>query len=408
MKTRARLIASSAIALLLFAAACIRAPHREVPVPTLPAPVPAALPDTISIGLAVGRTSVVVNLPAGSVMTGSTDMRRIGSGSDVRLVADTGGVRCGDLGVGLSERIRIQPDPGRFLSWNGTRYRGDFFVLAGVDSAGAPILTLVNVLPLDDYLRAVVPKEIGIIRDEHLEAMKAQAVTARTYSVRNKGRRAALGFDLFATPEDQVYGGVNAETASTSLAVEQTRGEILVYHGDLVEAYYHSTCGGRTASMQDVWNVDRPYLRGGPDMIGDTFACAISKYFRWTETYRGETFARLAAPADTVCIRVLERDAGGRCLAVEIARGDSKQVVRGDWIRKTIRRPDGTLLRSNWFDVRSDSKGIVLEGRGWGHGIGMCQMGAIGRARAGQTYREILAVYYPGTEIKPLRDGRAL
>ncbi len=384
---------------------CISIHRKEIPVPDQPTAAPLVLPDTISIGLAVGKAQIVVSLPAGSRATGSVESRRVGAAGDVRFVAETGGVRCGDLGIGLSSRIRIQPDRDRFLSFYNIRYRGEFFLLPGSDSSGNPVLTLVNVLALDDYLLGVVPKEIGIVRDDHVEAMKAQAVTARTYSVRNKGRRASLGFDLFATSEDQVYGGVNAEIGITSRAVQQTRGEILVYQGDFVEAFYHSTCGGRTASMQEVWGVDRPYLRGSSDLIGDTFACSISRYFQWTEIYRGETYARLASPAPDIRIEILERDTGGRCLNIAVVRGDSRLLVRGDWIRKTVRRPDGGLLRSSWFDVRHETGALILEGRGWGHGIGMCQMGAIGRARAGQSYREILAVYYPGAEIKPLRNG---
>jgi stage II sporulation protein D len=203
-----------------------------------------------------------------------------------------------------------------------------------------------------------------------------------------------------ATSDDQVYGGRDAETALTDRAVQETEGEVLLYEGALVDAFYHSTCGGATSAIAEVWSGDRPYLRGVSDNLGETFACAASRYFAWSETWSGETYARFAAPADSVMIEILDRDTAGRARLLRIVRGESEVIARGDAIRRTLIRPAGGPLRSTLITaITAESGTLRLEGRGWGHGLGMCQMGAIGRARAGWRHDAILEHYYPGTRV---------
>lgn len=287
------------------------------------------------------------------------------------------------------------------LMLNGRRYRGAFRIEPAASASGeTPLLTAVNIVGFEDYIRGVVPREIGFIRPENFEAMKAQAVAARTYAIRNLNRRRALGFDLMATSDDQVYGGQDAETTLTDHAVFATEGEILLFAGALVDAFYHSTCGGATSAIAAVWSGDRPYLRGVADVLGETFACAASRVFVWSETWRGETHARLAAPADSIGFEILERDAAGRVSLLRIVRGESEIVARGDAIRRAVPRPGGGPLRSTLITaITAENDSLRIEGRGWGHGLGMCQMGAIGRARAGWRHDAILEFYYPGARV---------
>jgi stage II sporulation protein D len=137
---------------------------------------------------------------------------------------------------------------------------------------------------VENYLRGVVPLEVGRGSDEVMEAVKAQAVAARTYTYRKMQENAGSPFDCSATVSDQVYGGVTAESELCNRAIHVTDGEVMVYHDSLIYAYYHSTCGGRTANIEDVWNKSVvAYLRSVDD--GDGPYCSQSGSFTWEEEW---------------------------------------------------------------------------------------------------------------------------
>jgi stage II sporulation protein D len=305
------------------------------------------------------------------------------------------------------------------LRVRGNPYRGALVVQRAADGSG---LTLVNRLDMESYLLGVVPREIGRAGEDIYQAVKAQAVAARTYAVKYVGRRSAQGFDVYATVEDQVYGGAGAEDPIVNRAVRETAGEVLTYAGQPITAYYHSTCAGRTAAIDEVWNeAPVPYLVSVVDVDaqGQAYDRSSSR-FQWTERWTHEqlvsTLNRTLADSlrertigQIRDMRVLERTPSGRVRALRIDTDAGSFTVGKDrvrWILPPIRNgvPTG-ILNSSKFDVRltkTDGRvtEIVAEGGGWGHGIGMCQVGAMGRARAGQDYRSILRAYYPGTEIR--------
>ena len=299
------------------------------------------------------------------------------------------------------------------IRFNGRRYRGELLLrVSGGD------IRVINRLRMDDYVRGVVPLEIGTNQASDLAAVEAQAVAARSYAYT---RLAGLSrtYDVVATVQDQVYGGVNAESRTGNLAVENTAGLVLRYDGRAVSAPYHATCGGFTAAPEDSWNVDsEPYLRRVSDQIPGTsrYYCDWAPKFRWTRSY---TAGQLRESVDRY-VRTLPGGAGGitrvrdvrvtdvtptgrvATLAVDTDRGS--WPLRGNRIRSALRLPSGEMLYSTYFSVEADVSGgevqsLVLRGGGNGHGIGMCQTGAIGRARAGQDFRTILATYYPGTTV---------
>jgi stage II sporulation protein D len=297
----------------------------------------------------------------------------------------------------------------------GKAYRGAVEVVAD-PSRG---LIVINRLGLEDYLLGVVPAEIGRRAPEELAAVRAQAVAARTYTLSHLGRRDSLGFDLFATVEDQVYGGLEAERTEVGRAIEETRGEILVFDGRPVSAFYHSTCGGRTASREEVWSEPNlPYLRSVRDADGGDDFCSISPRYRWRESWsademngfvRAELAARLGVSPSSVGrilgLRVLSRTEGDRVDQLEVEAEGGRYVLRKNEIRWVLQPAEGRILGSTDFVVRQgrlEEGEIVVEGRGFGHGIGMCQWGAIGRARAGQSYRDILAAYYQDAVVQRL------
>jgi stage II sporulation protein D len=300
------------------------------------------------------------------------------------------------------------------LTWNGKRYRGEL-VISATDSG----LLVVNELPMDHYLRGVVPLEIGSRTSAEFAAVQAQAVAARTYAY--KHLTTARAFDMYATVQDQVYGGVDAEKPQSDSAITTTADVVVLYNGQPITTPYHSTCGGSTAGVSEVWydQPDQPYLRPVSDRIPGTnnFYCDPSPRFSWTQSYDAaglravmEKYLALytKAPKNGVGkitdIREQGRTPSGRVAALTVQTETGSYTLRGNDIRFVLRDPKGAILNSTFFSFTKESSGgevssLNVNGRGYGHGIGMCQWGAIGRARAGQNYRTILETYYPGTTI---------
>lgn len=311
--------------------------------------------------------------------------------------------------------------PEGFLSFNGKRYRGELLITP-TDSG----MLVVNRLPMEQYLRGVVPLEIGKRPREELAAIQAQAVAARSYSYSHIGSGArAQAFDMYATVMDQVFGGVDAESPITDEAVQTTAGMVLKYGGRvLANTPYHSTCGGSTAPISEVWykEPDLPYLKAVSDRIPgtDSYYCDKSGRFRWTQTFNSDQLRTnlekylatyTSAPkGDLGSVRMVRetgRTPANRVRALEITTDRGTYTLRGNDIRFVMRDPAGAILNSTYFttDLSIGGGGVqqlTLKGGGYGHGIGMCQFGAMGRARAGQSYRTILTTYYPGTTVQKI------
>jgi stage II sporulation protein D len=304
------------------------------------------------------------------------------------------------------------------ISVSGKPYRGTMAFYG--DRAG---VLSVNVLKIDDYLLGVVPLEIGTRAEADSAAVQAQAVTARSYAYVHLGARAGEPYDVTSGVEDQVYGGVAAETAVSSQAVESTRTLVIKYNGRIVNAPYHSTCGGSTAAASEVWRSDdEPYLQPVSDRIPgtDRYYCDEAPRFRWTRTIAGSqlnaALARYLAsytavpgkkPGIARSVTVASRTPSGRVGTLIITTTRGNFVLRGNDTRYVLRQPGGEILNSTAFSVSETrtSDGsigtLTIRGNGYGHGVGMCQAGAIGRARAGQDFRTILHTYYPGTTVAP-------
>jgi stage II sporulation protein D len=319
--------------------------------------------------------------------------------------------------------------PGSFVTWNGKRYRGELVIRP--NNGG---LLVVNRLGVESYLRGVVPLEIGgVAKPGDEAAVEAQAVAARSYSYIHIADAGTRAFDMYGSIQDQAYGGVDAEQAMSDRAVENTRNMVLRYAGRIVNTPYSSTCGGRTAAVKEVWwrRNDEPYLKPVSDQIPgtDNYYCDISGRFRWTtsfnETQLRETLEKYlgtVTPASEPAVaasatsrlslgritgfNVTGRTPSDRVASVSIQTERGNYVVRGNDVRFVLRTPSGSLLNSTYFtaETTKGSSGAIdqltIRGGGYGHGIGMCQFGAIGRARAGQDYRTILTSYYQGTTVE--------
>lgn len=306
-------------------------------------------------------------------------------------------------------------------------YRGSMELLPRADG-----LTVVNVVNVEEYLLGVVSSEMGV--SYPLEALKAQAVAARTYALKNQGRMSTQGYDLDDTAACQVYGGYFSEDPRTSHAVEETAGQVLTYDGQLIDAVYSSTCGGYTESAEEAWGRAVPYLVGVSDFQGEVdpaiapqprdeagwaaycmtargLNCLQPKYarpeaFRWVKLItRKELEAGLPADCRVGTVRsitVLHRGASGRITALQLDGSEHSVTLQSEL---TIRKAFGKL-RSSAFTVeiyRDDNDIPVVFafwGAGWGHGLGMCQVGAVGLAELGKTYDAILTHYYHGVRVE--------
>ena len=156
-----------------------------------------------------------------------------------------------------TDKIIVKPEENGFVSVKRKWYRGSFKI---INDGGS--LTVMNDIPLELYIRGVVPSEMPS-KWEH-EAHKAQAIAARSYAVANMGKRGKYGYDLKDTPEDQAYGGASAETPQTNDAVTETEGIVLVCQGKIVPAYYSASAGGNTNTSSQVWSHDLPFLKSVP------------------------------------------------------------------------------------------------------------------------------------------------
>jgi stage II sporulation protein D (peptidoglycan lytic transglycosylase) len=310
--------------------------------------------------------------------------------------------------------IVVRPaDPGGTIAFNGRHWRGELLVSATDEG-----ILVVNRVRMDDYLRGVVPIEIGTSAAGDAAAVEAQAVTARSYAVAHLGE-GGRAYDMRATTQDQVYGGIEAETRVGNRSVDATQGLVLLYNGTVANAPYHANCGGYTAAPNDSWrSAAEPYLQRVSDQIPGTsrFYCDQAPRFRWTRVIAGDELRDLvgryvrnlpggAGGVGAVTnVAVTTVTPGGRVGTLTLDTDRGRWALRGNDIRSALRWPGGELLYSTYFSVdvatgRHGVETLTLRGGGNGHGVGMCQSGAIGRARAGQDFRTILRTYYPGTSV---------
>jgi stage II sporulation protein D len=408
--------------------------------PGQPAPEPAAEPPPIPgveppgerpaasaepqlrVGLTVGAFSATIGGGDELVVTDPSGARTaaVPAGEQWRAVPSGGGIELqppGRAGPARSEMIAVVATGNGLVRVNGRAYRGVVEIVR--DTVG---LTVVNRLLLESYLLGVVSAEMGRRSQTEFEALKAQAVVSRTYALRNLRRRGALGFDLHAGVADQVYAGSGSETPEGREAVLLTRGQILSYGGAPIDAFYYSTCGGRTADGPEAFRAaSRPYLRSFADVDEQGQAyCRISPRYRWREEWTGDalrTTLRRTLPAtvgvgsdratEVHDVWVALRTGSGRVGRLGITLRADQVMVDGPVVRQVLRPTSGELLRSSAFTLTASRSGrditrLVADGSGAGHGVGMCQWGAVGRSRAGQDYQRILAAYFPGATLQRL------
>lgn len=278
------------------------------------------------------------------------------------------------------------PAPGGGFVFDGRPFRGTFSRL--------PDGSVVNLVDLEQYLYAVVPHEMP--SSWQPAALQAQAICARTYVLTRSNPQHS--YDVVPSELDQVYPGVAGETPAGSAAVDATAGQVLRFGANFAAMAYSSCCGGHTEASSDAW--------GGPPLayLGGVVCpyCTASPNYRWTAEVPLEAIAaRFAAqlgPFGTLHdVRVSAQDGSGRARAFELVADRGSAMVKGTAFRLGL----GTrVVRSLLITgVRVDAAGAALDGGGLGHGVGLCQWGAQGMALAGRGAAEIVAFYFPGTQV---------
>ncbi len=305
------------------------------------------------------------------------------------------------------------PTKDDIIKINNRKYRGR--LLVAVDDSG---IKIINQISLEDYVKGVMIKEMPVGKGtENYQALKAFSICSRTYAF-NKMKEGKTYFDIYPDTRDQVYGGVDGETSYTNQIVDETKGQLLFYDDKPATIFYHSTCGGYTEDVINVFGKNTvPYLTTLKD--GEEPFCKISPRFEWIENYSETVFINrlfnagllLNESYKIINIQINSRFTSGRVNELEIKLINSKGIeksilLNGNGIRAIIKNGDGkSILWSTLFDIKTDSNGNVsIKGNGSGHGVGMCQWGAIGQSKKNIDYKKILNHYYPGTVIKNIYD----
>ncbi len=266
---------------------------------------------------------------------------------------------------------------------NGVHYTGNIQVLKGDKS-----LYLINELPLEAYVEGVVAAEVGTNWD--LEALKTQAVITRTYAIYQKSLSKNPRFDITSTVLHQVYKGNNSQVL-ISYAVRETAGEILTYEGKPIEALYHSTSGGRTENAEEVFGKSYPYLKSVETN------CELSPYWVWERKIPNEEIEKDLNISGLKDITVLSYTSTGRVKELTVESETGSSVIKATEFRKLL---GWSRLPSTNFSMKPNGNSITFEGKGYGHGVGLCQWSALQMARDGKNYKEILSFFYPGTKIE--------
>ena len=347
------------------------------------------LPDQVRV--AIVRDSREVDLS----IHGSYRLRDMSSGKIVGKGAYLSGskVRLLDRGilVGLdvypSKRLIIEPAKDASIIIDERPFRGEVTIIRTADNR----ITIINDINVEEYIKGVLYHEVSHYWP--MEALKAQAVAARTYALYSINP-ASKPYDVTNDIYSQVYGGRDSERYRTDLAVNYTKGQVLTYNNKIIPAYFHATCGGMTEDAGQLWNLpDIPPFRSVPCPF-----CQNSPHFHWKRNFRTRDIQdalklhgyKVGSIKD---ISIVDRDRSERIDHLKITQKNGQElIIKGKDFRDVM---GPNVIDSNNYEIVMHGYYVDLIGKGWGHGVGMCQWGAFGMAKQQFNYAQILAYYYP-------------
>jgi stage II sporulation protein D len=365
------------------------------------APAAWAQPSAESIRVAVVREDPQIALQ----VYGRFRVRAVQTGATVqegRRLPETA-VKAMPQGLAFGEQllpvpaVRIEPASDAAISVNGRRLRGAVEITRQRNQK----LLVINHVALEDYLRGVLSKEAPDYWPE--EALRAIAIAARTYAVYQRFSKAAAPYDVTADVMSQDYGGRSAEKHATTRAVKATSGLILMYHGGLFPTFYHSTCGGTTEHARVMGKYDIIPLQGGLKCD----YCTASPFYAWQRHLTREDVnwalhkSHYGSIGKIRDMRVTKTTASGRVQEVTITGAKRALKMTGYDLRALF---GFDRIRSPLLTIEPTADGFMINGHGWGHGVGMCQWGAAELARRGISAPEILRWYYPESDLVSVKD----
>ncbi|WP_455257532.1 SpoIID/LytB domain-containing protein [Peptoniphilus asaccharolyticus] len=247
-------------------------------------------------------------------------------------------------------------------------------------------LNAINYIELEDYLKGVVNNELDY--SHPMESLKTQAITSRTFALSNKNKYAKQGYNLTDTTSSQVYRGQSSEHEKTTKAVNETKGMYLTMNAKPISAIFGASSGGVIADAKEVWGGDYSYLKRKED--------PYSSDYKWELKLSKQDFIKKISKKyplyDISVINIVETDSSGRVKEVEIL-GDKIYNIKASELRSIL---GSTKMKSTLYTVQTGDE-IIFNGKGYGHGVGLSQYGAVNMAKEGKEYEEILQFYFPGT-----------
>jgi len=385
---------------------------RDAPLPTLgPEALASPRQDAgerpIRVGVRVGVEQASVAAPGGVSVRGAAAGEKVAllralPRATFRPSVHPGRIRLLETGDELEHALVRPAEASAELAVDATPYRGVLEVLPAEDDR----ITVVNVVPLEEYLRGVVPNELAPEAFPQIEALKAQAVAARSYVLAHLGDYSSRGYDVCATAACQVYRGSSSEHPLTDRAVAETRGTVATWRGRPIHAFYTSTCGGHTEEGAAVFEDGAPYLRGVACATERALADESEPGGQWEVRLRPADVARAVARYGSVG-RVLDLvptrvGVSGRVVELRVLGSEGQLELRGQRVRLGLGLRESLFVLHRETDAQGAVERFVITGKGWGHGVGLCQVGASGMARAGASFEEILKHYYTGVAVSSL------
>lgn len=330
------------------------------------------------------KTAKIGKTPVIRILVGKTDAAEV-KGNNISVKNESGSAKGNSIkatinsiqldGKTLNTQFPVEiTSENNILEFNGKKLRGDLIIY---NNSKLGLLT-VNRIDIENYLKGVVPCEL---RTDEIEALKAQIIASRSFALRLIKPDTAY-YDITSGVEAQVYKGMPAEVEFINKTIDETRGLVCTYNGKIIEAKFFSNCGGRTAS-------------GGASYL-KSIQCQFCKEYpnyRWEYEYEKEKFFdKLGTKGNSATI--VKKDNSGRVEELEVTGSDC--VIKGEQVRAKLG------LKSRFFDMEDKGDKIKINGKGYGHGIGLCQFGAVGMAKKGFDYKSILRYYYSGIKIERL------
>ncbi|MDD5019237.1 MAG: SpoIID/LytB domain-containing protein [Candidatus Omnitrophica bacterium] len=359
----------------------------------------AGAPQTPTVRVAIVRDVEELTLSVGgtyeiAAVSGEKKLHRGRHLAACKVTATSQGIRIHQT-VFETASLRISARKKAAIVLNRRPYRGDIIIRR----TPGGLLTAVNVLDIESYVKGVLVREIS--HKWPIDAIKAQAVATRTYALYQKEICKNRDYDLTADTSSQVYGGFSSEKSKTNRAVNFTAGEALLYRGKVFPAYFHATCGGSTERASELWKIDIEPLAGGRLCS----FCTSSPHYYWTASVDFKNIRKKLGRLYTLKgelknILVAERNPSGRVRSVELKDDQGASMVVSAKDFRQAQGPD--VVRSANFTIAVEGPKVIFAGKGWGHGVGLCQWGAFGMSRKGYSYREILEFYYPGASIEKI------